>query len=254
LPTLIPLQFPGTSILLFAQHGFLSSWWFFHLPPTRAVTAGKLNNWWSYIYDFNRFDWSSIAYSSKQTIPRPLLSFPGEQAIRARICRTAEGWGYCVPCRTSDLWPSGRLSQYSHPVLSTRARFSLQVLIDQESFHYHGRNDTFLPDLPNALWEPDQPVPGRIRSKLGLNPGFIAGANPIIRLCANGGNRISKFAPPQERPLRGTSFLEPIFKGKRLVHLLPPQSTATTNWEVNVIGYIDPTLIPCKYADASAAT
>jgi hypothetical protein len=30
-------------------------WWFQHLPRAQGRTKGKLNNWWSYVTDFNRF-------------------------------------------------------------------------------------------------------------------------------------------------------------------------------------------------------
>jgi hypothetical protein len=40
----------------FSNTASYHQWWFFHLPHNPGVTNGKLNNWWSYIYDFNRFN------------------------------------------------------------------------------------------------------------------------------------------------------------------------------------------------------
>jgi hypothetical protein len=31
-------------------------WWLNHLPNAPGRSEGKLNNWWAYVTDFNRFD------------------------------------------------------------------------------------------------------------------------------------------------------------------------------------------------------
>ncbi|MGC8667493.1 MAG: hypothetical protein ACP5VE_05200 [Chthonomonadales bacterium] len=39
-------------------------WWFFHLPHTAGVNSdGRLNNWWEYVFNFNKYD--------EQGRPRP---------------------------------------------------------------------------------------------------------------------------------------------------------------------------------------
>ena len=51
----------STSSFAFGTASF-HYWWFNHIPHNPGVSDGKLNNWWPYIYDFNRFDGSAIQY------------------------------------------------------------------------------------------------------------------------------------------------------------------------------------------------
>jgi len=223
-------------------------WWFFHLPHNPGVSNGKLNNWWPYIYDLNRFNGRSITYSvtDDAQIPTAFAPVNGEYGTELP---TAEWWGYW--CSFSDFGPYGQLSVVSNtanPALVSKGQFALQVLVDQEAFHYHGRNDAFYPISRNARWNLSDLREVSVSLKLGLNPGFIAGANPVIRLCANGGNRI-EFAPLKNGRYANL-FGESGFQETNGWFTFAAPINGSTNWEVNVIGYIDPSLNPQQIADA----
>jgi len=223
-------------------------WWFFHLPHNSGVTAGKLNNWWPYLYDFNRFDGSAITYSVSDDTQIPSAFGPVNNEYGTEL-PTVNWWGYW--CSFSDFGPYGQVSIVSNttnPALVSKGQFSLQVLIDQEAFHYNGRNDTFYPISRNARWNLSDLREVRVSLKPGVNPDFIAGANPVIRLCANGGNRL-EFAPLKNGHYANL-LLEPTFLGTNGWFTFATPINGSTNWEVNVIGYIDPTLNPQQIADA----
>ena len=211
------------------------------------MTAGKLNNWWSYIYDFNRFNGSAIEYHHRfSEIP---TTFPPVNGEYGTELSTVDWWGYW--CSFSDFGPFGRVSVVSNaanPTLVSKGQFSLQVLVDQETFHGNGRNDAFYPISRNAHWNLTNLSEVSVSIKPGLNPGFIAGANPVIRLCANGNNRI-EFAPLKNGRY-ANFFLDPVFQGTNGWFNFTAPINGNTNWEVNVFGYIDPALNPEQIAAA----
>jgi hypothetical protein len=217
-------------------------WWFFHLPHNPGVANGKLNNWWSYIYDFNRFNGSAIGYPVTDS-PQIPTNFPPVNGEYGTDLSTAEWWGYW--CSFSDYGPYGRVSVVSNtanPTLVSKGQFSLQVLVDEETYHGNGRNDAFYPISRNAHWNLTNLSEVSVSLKPGLNPGHIDGANPVIRLCANGNNRI-EFAP-LTNGCYANLFLQPVFQGTNGWFNFTAPINGNTNWEVNVIGYIDPTLTP----------
>jgi hypothetical protein len=217
-------------------------WWFFHLPHNPGVANGKLNNWWSYIYDFNRFNGSAIGYPVTDS-PQIPTNFPPVNGEYGTDLSTAEWWGYWSSF--SDYGPYGRVSVVSNtanPTLVSKGQFSLQVLVDEETYHGNGRNDAFYPISRNAHWNLTNLSEVSVSLKPGLNPGHIDGANPVIRLCANGNNRI-EFAP-LTNGCYANLFLQPVFQGTNGWFNFTAPINGNTNWEVNVIGYIDPTLTP----------
>jgi hypothetical protein len=223
-------------------------WWFFHLPHNTGVDVGKLNNWWPYIYDFNRFNGSPISHfvSGEAQIPTSFFPVNGEFGTELP---TAEWWGYW--CSFSDFGPYGQISVITNTASSSlvnQGRFSLQVLVDQEAFHYQGRNDAIYPITRNARWNLTNLREVSVSLKPGLNPDFLGGANPVIRLCANGGQRI-EFVPLTNGRYANL-FLDPAFQGTNGWFNFDAPIDGNTNWEVNVIGYIDPTLNPVQIAAA----
>jgi hypothetical protein len=226
-------------------------WWFSHLPHNSGVANGKLNNWWPYLFDFNRFNGSTITY--------PVTGFPetspqvapvnGEYGTEAS---GEEWWGYWHSC--CDFGPYGRVSVVSQAAgtnLVRQGQYALEVKVDQEAFQYNGRNDVFYPISRNARWDLSGLLEVSVAIKLGAHPEFIAGVNPVIRLCANGGNRI-EFAP-LTNGYYANLFSDP---GRRdangwFVFDIPVGGNST--WEANVFGYVDPALGPDDIALAKQA-
>jgi hypothetical protein len=112
------------------------------------------------------------------------------------------------------------------------------VLIDQEWFQYNGRNDLFYPISRNAGWNLTDLREVSFAIKLGLNTGQILGANPVLRLCANPGNRI-EFVPIANGQYVNL-FSKPEFQDPNQWFEFTVPVDGNANWEVNVIGYIDP--------------
>ncbi len=217
-------------------------WWFFHLPHNPGVTDGRLNSWWPYLFDFTRFNGSRLTHSVTG-FPSVPASFVAVNAEYGTESGTAEWWGYWHSC--SDFGPFGQVSVVTNtaaPALVAQGQYALQVLVDQESFHYNGRNDLFYPISRNARWNLSDLDSVKVSIKPGLNPGWIEGANPVIRLCANGGNRL-EFAPLKEGHYANL-LAEPTFQGTNGWSTFLAPIDGGTNWEVNVIGYIDPALCP----------
>ena len=228
--------------------GSFHQWWFFHLPNNSGVSSGRLHNWWPYIFDLNVFDGSAVSYpvTGGPEIPQSFPPVAGEYGTEQA---GTEWWGYW--CSFTDFGPFGQVSAVTRdeaPDLVKEGDYSLRVLVDQESHHYNGRNDLRYPITRNARWNLGSLSEIGVSLKLGLNPGFVAGANPVIRLCTNGGNRI-EFAPLKNGRY-ANHFLDPAFQsgGGWSTFEIPVGGNA--NWEVNVIGYIDPALNPAQQAAA----
>jgi hypothetical protein len=228
--------------------GSFHQWWFFHLPHNSGVSSGRLNNWWPYIFDLNVFDGSAVNHPVTGG-PETPSSFPPVAGEYGTEQTGTEWWGYW--CSFTDFGPFGQISAITRnedPDLVKEGNTSLRVLIDQELFHYNGRNDLRYPITRNARWNLGTLGEIGVSLKLGLNPSFVTGANPVIRLCKNGGNRI-EFAP-LKNGLYANHFLDPAFQsggGWSTFHI-PVAGNAS--WEVNVIGYIDPALDPAGQAAA----
>ncbi len=138
-------------------------WWFFHLPHNPGVANGKLNNWWPYILDFNRFDGRAITW--------PVEGFPDIAPSVAPISgeygtETASGqwWGYWHSC--NDFGPFGQVAvveSTSSPALVREGRYAVQATIDQEWFQYRWPQRSVLSHLPQRPVEFVQPQPGQPR-------------------------------------------------------------------------------------------
>jgi hypothetical protein len=217
-------------------------WWFFHLPHNPGVTDGKLNSWWPYLFDFTHFNGSRITHSVTG-FPSIPTSFPAVNAEYGTESSTAEWWGYWHSC--SDFGPFGQVSVLTNAAASNvvkQGQYALQVLVDQEWFQHNGRNDLFYPISRNARWDLSDLASVRVCIKPGLNPGWIAGADPVIRLCANGGNRI-EFVPLKDGHYVNL-LSDPAFQGTNGWFTFVAPIDGSPIWEVNVIGYVDPALGP----------
>lgn len=219
-------------------------WWFSHLPHNPGVTDGRLNNWWPYIFDFNRFNGSSISYrvtgfNSERHQLRPRQGEYGTEAA------DSGDWGYWHS--QNGFSPGGKAAELSavdrnkSPGNVISGRHALHVMIDSAQYWDHlgvGRNDVFYPMSRNAHWNLLGLSWVRFSIKPDINPSLLSGTNPIVRIYKNGGNRI-EFVPRA---------------GGRYVNLLRngglPNAdgwftfdiplTGNATWEKNVIGYVDP--------------
>lgn len=219
-------------------------WWFFHLPHNPGVTDGKLNNWWPYLFDFNRFNGNYISYRV-EGFPAGCPSVAPVNGEIGTELDTAEYWGYWHSC--SDFGPFGQVSvvnQASHPQLVCQGQYALEVKVDQDWFQYNGRNDLFYPISRDARWDLSHLREVGVSIKLGLHAESIAGANPVIRLCSNGGNRV-EWAPLKSGRYANL-FQESAFAGPDGWFNFNAPINGNLNWEVNVVGYIDPALSPAQ--------
>jgi hypothetical protein len=228
--------------------GSFHQWWFFHLPHNCGVSSGRLHNWWPYIFDLNVFDGSAVSYpvTGSPGIPSSFPPVAGEYGTEQA---GTDWWGYW--CSFTDYGPFGQVSAITRnedPDLVKEGDYSLRVLVDQESYHYNGRNDLRYPITRNARWNLGTLGEIGVSLKLGLNPLFVTGANPVIRLCTNGGNRI-EFAPLKNGRY-ANHFLDPAFQSGGGWSTFDIPVGGNANWEVNVIGYIDPALDPAQQAAA----
>ena len=130
----------------------------------------------------------------------------------------------------------------SDKTLVRQGQYALEVSVDQEAFQDNGRNDVFYPISRNARWNLTGLQQVSVAIKPGVNPGYLVGANPVIRLCASGNNRL-EFAP-----LKNGKYANLLFDDRFIdasgwsVFDIP--IGGNTNWEANVFGYIDPSLSP----------
>jgi len=192
-------------------------------PHNPGVTAGS-STLWSYIYDFNRFDGSSIAYSVNRRSQTPAF-FPSVNSEYGTDLPTAEGGLLVFHVDLRTLWPSVGCQQYSQSSLVNKGQFRLQVLIDRSRSITTDRNDTFYPNLPQCPLEPDQTCARSAfrsaRSKPRFHRARQSDYSPLRQRWQSYRN-----SHPQERPLR-EPLSEPIFQGPNGCSPLPPQSTAT---------------------------
>jgi hypothetical protein len=231
-------------------------WWHFHLPHNPGVSSGRLNNWWPYLFDHMVFDGSAIG-GPVTGMPEIPTSFPPVGGESGTELADADEWGYWA----SNAWGGDRdetasaalgritsISATAEPAGVHQGQRSLKVEVDQQLNHGAGRNDVFYPITRNARWNLSGLAEVGLALKPGDNPQFFNGANPVIRLCRHGGNRI-EFAP-LKNGLYANLLDDPAFEagGGWLSFDIPVNGGA--NWEVNVIGYIDPALDPSQQAAA----
>jgi hypothetical protein len=231
-------------------------WWFAHLPRNPGVTDGKLNSWWPYIFDFNRFDGSPVDFKVRSSRKVPLKFHPawGECGTDDR---SAEGWGYWHS--QNGFSPGGKAARLgmvtrgADPRNVKVGRRALEVRIESTQYWERwgfGRNDIFYPVSRNAHWNRANLAEVRFSIKLAENASLVVGTNPIVRLCRNGGNRIELV------PARGGRYANLFREGS----LADPEGWYTFNvrlagdpaWEKNVIGTIDPALAEAELQAARA--
>ncbi|MCC5927733.1 MAG: T9SS type A sorting domain-containing protein [Cyclobacteriaceae bacterium] len=215
-------------------------WWFNHIPHNPGVYEGKLNNWWSYIYDCNRFDGSFIDY--------PVSGFP----ITPNRYAVTEEVG--TESSSPDLWMFWHSATYNgqradisivdkntYPNFVKKGQYALKTYVQIESNSREGQNDLIYPRYRNANWSFTENEAIYFSVKLD-HLHLIQGTNPIVRICTNGNNRIeyvpiknAKYVNLFKNPENGVkiengwyNFTIPI-KGNEF-------------WQKNLIAYIDPSL------------
>lgn len=238
-----------TSPELHASFRFASAsyhqWWFAHIPHNPGVSHGKLNDWWPYLFDFNRFDGSVIDY--------PVRGFERTGDFRfskgeiGTDDRDAGDWGYwhsqngfSPGGKAADLQMVGGPKDHDAASVGKRA---LSVTVENgeywESLGF-GRNDVFYPASRNAHWNLSRLRSVHVAIKLGDNANLVTSTNPIIRLYKNGGNRL-EFVPLTNGAYTNL-FLDPgLMDADGWYHFTVPV-TGSASWEKNIIGYIEPSL------------
>ena len=237
-----PELHPSFTISPYAYH----HWWFSHIPHNRGVTDGKLNNWWVYIYDFNRFNGSRINYQVNgfSTIPDVFQSINNEYGTEEE---NSDNWGYWNSYNSfSKFGKHGTISvtdKVNNPTCVKNGNVSLMVSIENTELNLDsdkGANEIFYPRFKNAHWDLSAIDGIKFSIKPYENPDLIVGTNPIIKLCKNGGNRI-ELIPVQ------SGFYNNLFSNNSMrdetgwYNFIVPVS-GSLNWEKNIIGYIDPKL------------
>ncbi|MCL5096798.1 MAG: hypothetical protein M1608_04585 [Candidatus Omnitrophica bacterium] len=223
-------------------------WWFYHLPHNAGVSNGKLNTWWPYLFDFNRFNGDQINYPVNG-FPEMPVHFPPVNSEYGTEVGTSELWGYWHSF--GDFGPWGQVTVVNsaeNPEAVKNGSHAIKVDIREDLYQSNGRNDTFYPITRNAGWNLADLREVSIAIKPGLNPSLITGANPVIRLCQNGGNRIE--LAPLKNGRYANLFLDNSFKGQNGWFVFNIPITGNANWEASVIGYIDPKLSQAEVAAA----
>ncbi|MCG8310806.1 MAG: MBG domain-containing protein, partial [Cytophagales bacterium] len=222
-------------------------WWFNHIPHNPGVTNGKLNNWWPYIYDCNRFDGTAIDF--------PVYGFPitpTEYIITNNEYGTetsdAEAWGFWHSCtdfgQRADTYI---VDNTNSPEYIKNGQYAIKVDVDVESFSFNGRNDMIYPRFRNAHWDFLNMHSLSLSIKF-VDQALIRGTNPIVRLCKNGNNRI-EFVP-RKTGIYTNLFNDEIFKDSNGWFNFRIPMCGDETWERNVIGYMAPGLTPIQQEQA----
>lgn len=250
----------GSSPELHSSFRFSSAsyhqWWFAHLPHNPGVSDGRLNTWWPYIFDFNRFDGTQINYKVDgfQKIPNHFYALQKEYGTNGP---GTEDWGYWHS--QNGFSPGGKAAELSIVTKSTNpedvkmGRRALKILIENTQYWEGwgvGRNDVFYPISRNAHWDLSNLVAVRFSVKLGENPDLFVGTNPIVRLGKNSGNRI-EFVP-RSGDMYANLFLDTALRDTQGWYTFNIPLAGNATWEKNVIGYIDPTLPASEWPAARA--
>ncbi len=218
-------------------------WWFAHVPHNPGVTNGKLNNWWPYLFDFNRFDGSVIDYPVDGF--RPIVSDFG--ALRGEYGtdrQSATQWGYWHS--ENGFSPGGKAANLSivsaadEPGHVKRGRYALKVRVESSQYWEWlgaGRNDVFYPLSRNAHWHRPNLAEVRFSIKPGRNASLLSGTNPIVRLCKNAGNRIELV--PLRDGVYGNLLNDITMRDADGWYNFGARLTGDSRWEKHVIGYID---------------
>lgn len=231
-------------------------WWFAHIPHNPGVTDGRLNNWWPYIFDFNRFDGSAISYRVTG-FDDDRHRFKSNHGEYGTDTTDSGDWGYWHSL--NGFSPGGKIAELSTVNRSTSpenvisGRHAVHVMIDSAQYWDYlgaGRNDMFYPRSRDAHWNLRDLSRVRLSIKPETNPSLLSGTNPIVRIYKNGGNRIELV------PRNGGRYVNLLGNGS------PPNAngwftfdiplTGNATWEKNLIGYIDPSLPDAELQAARA--
>ena len=237
----------GTSPELHSSFSFSASsyhhWWFSHIPHNPGVSNGKLNNWWFYIFDFNRFNGCKINYlvTGFPDIPDVFQSNNNEYGTEEI---TSDNWGYWHS--NNSFSPFGKYGKISavnkdnNPTFVKNGNASLMVYVENTELYENsdrGANEIYYPRFKNAHWDLSAIDSIKFSIKLGENPNLIVGTNPIIKLCKNGGNRI-EMIPIQDGYYKNL-FSDTTSKDANGWYNFTVPVSGNSKWEKNIIGYID---------------
>jgi hypothetical protein len=239
-------EYETTSYFMFGTASY-HFWWFNHIPHNQGITDGKLNNWWPYIYDCNRFDGRFIDYDVDG-----FPAIPDAYAVNNEEYGTEDDntdlLGFWVTW--NDFGQRGDLSivkKEESPENVKNGQSSVSVDISVESYTINGRNDLIYPRFKNAHWKLSN-IDSIIFSVKPTSKYLISGVNPIFRICTNGNDRI-EFVPKKNG--KYANFFD-------VTGLADPNGWYTfriplagdDSWERNIIGYIDPASDPIKQIQA----
>ncbi len=229
-------------------------WWFAHLPHNAGVTDGILNNWWPYLYDFNRFDGVPVNFEvtgiPTHRISHHALPFNPNNVDENNwgYWNSENGWNFEKWLKQGELAPGAKVGRMT--IVTRRdvpgineAAFALSVTIENTQDFEEvgvGRNDVFYPVSRNAHWNLQNLRQVRFAVKPYLNPQLIAGTNPIVRLYKNGGQRI-EFVP-RVRGTYANMFRDQQFRDAAGWFRFAIPVAGDETWEKHIIGYIEPGL------------
>lgn len=228
----------STSTFAFGTASF-HYWWFNHIPHNQGVTDGKLNNWWPYIYDCNRFDGSDIQYAVAG-FPVVPLSYNVTNDEFGTEDADSDNWMFWHT--NTDFGQRADLSvasKSSNPEYVKSGLSATKVHVQLESFGINGRNDLIYPRYRNAHWNLSD-IDTIVFSVKVVAQNLPVGTNPIFRLCTNGNNRI-EFVP-KKAGLYTNLFKDAALQERDGWYTFRIPVRGSTLWENNVIGYIDPNL------------
>lgn len=229
---------------LVSSFGFGTSsfhyWWFNHIPHNPGVTDRKLNNWWPYIYDCNRFDGSAIEYPVDGFPVTPVTYTPTNDEYGTEETGINTDWMFWHT--NTDFGQRADLSiinKIENPEYVKNGQHAIKIDLDIESFSINGRNDLIYPSFKNAHWQFSN-IDSIVFSVKLNSQDRIRGTNPIIRLCKNGNNRI-EFVPRKDDAYVNL-FNEDVLKDSSGWYTFSIPIEGNNSWERNVIGYIDSAL------------
>lgn len=221
-------------------------WWFGHLPHGTGVSNGLLNNWWPYIFDFNRFDGAPIDFQVRgfQKIADHFPPVGDEYGTNSKHAQIWGYWnsqnGFSPGAKSAEL---RMVSRREHPHYVRSGSHSLKVSIENGQYWEHlgaGRNDVFYPASRNAHWSMADLAEIKVSIRPDTNKNLISGTNPIIRLYRNGGNRI-EFVPRISGAYANLFLEDGMMDSMGWYNFTIPLAGNAT-WEKNLIGYVDPNL------------
>src|SRR5262249_28565736 len=231
-------------------------WWFAHLPHNLGVSDGRLNNWWPYIFDFNRFNGARIDFQVHgfHKVPahfRPIRHEYGTDES------SAKDWGYWHS--QNGFSPGGKaatlsiVSKVANLQYVKSGNHALKVYIENAQYWEDlgfGRNDVFYPVSRNAHWNIPNLVTVQFSVKPDENENLLVGTNPIIRLYKNVGNRVELV--PRDSGVYTNLFWNNALRDSEGWYNFSIPLAGNATWEKNVIGYIDPGLLESEKQAAKA--